>query len=150
MATGALTGVVRDSSGRAVPWAACTATKSATNAARTVVSTTEGVYTAASLLPGEYRVDVSIPGFRSERRGGVRIATGETTRLDFSLTVGDVREQVTVNAGTPVLRSGLTRPLVPGGYLLVGHAESLTGIRHGLELVRPAVYRRSAAASLAA
>jgi chemotaxis protein methyltransferase CheR len=44
----------------------------------------------------------------------------------------------------------LTRHLVPGGYLLVGHAESLTGIRHQLELVRPAVYRRSAAASLAA
>ncbi len=32
--------------------------------------------------------------------------------------------------------------LVPGGYLLVGHSESLTGIRHGLEAVKPAVYRR--------
>jgi chemotaxis protein methyltransferase CheR len=36
----------------------------------------------------------------------------------------------------------LTRRLVPGGYLLVGHSESLTGIRHSLQTVRPAVYRR--------
>jgi len=28
-----------------------------------------------------------------------------------------------------------------GGYLLVGHSESLTGIEHALEYVRPATYR---------
>jgi len=32
--------------------------------------------------------------------------------------------------------------LKPGGYLLVGHAESLTGIEHPLTYVQPAVYRR--------
>ncbi len=31
--------------------------------------------------------------------------------------------------------------LVPGGYLLVGHSESLTGIPHGLTMVRPATYQ---------
>jgi chemotaxis protein methyltransferase CheR len=36
----------------------------------------------------------------------------------------------------------LARRLVPGGYLLVGHSESLTGIKHPLQLVCPAVYRR--------
>jgi len=36
----------------------------------------------------------------------------------------------------------LTRRLVPGGYLLVGHAESLTGINHPLQTVKPATYRR--------
>ncbi|MEO8594804.1 MAG: protein-glutamate O-methyltransferase CheR [Candidatus Solibacter sp.] len=37
---------------------------------------------------------------------------------------------------------GLTRSLEPGGYLFVGHAESLTRISHGLEFVKPAVYRK--------
>ena len=37
----------------------------------------------------------------------------------------------------------LTRRLLPGGYLLVGHSESLTGIKHGLQAVRPATYRRT-------
>jgi chemotaxis protein methyltransferase CheR len=32
--------------------------------------------------------------------------------------------------------------LEPGGYLMVGHSESLTGLEHSLEYVRPAVYRR--------
>jgi Methylase of chemotaxis methyl-accepting proteins len=36
----------------------------------------------------------------------------------------------------------LARHLAPGGYLFVGHAESLTAIRHPLQTVRPAVYRR--------
>jgi chemotaxis protein methyltransferase CheR len=36
----------------------------------------------------------------------------------------------------------LTRLLIPGGYLLVGHSESLTSIKHSLESVRPAIYRR--------
>lgn len=40
------------------------------------------------------------------------------------------------------LVSRLTRRLVPGGYLLVGHSESLTGIKHSLQMVRPATYRR--------
>jgi len=36
----------------------------------------------------------------------------------------------------------LTDCLEPGGYLLTGHAESLTGIEHGLRYVQPAVYRK--------
>jgi chemotaxis protein methyltransferase CheR len=38
--------------------------------------------------------------------------------------------------------AGLTRHLEPGGYLFVGHAESLTRVPHGLEYVKPAVYRK--------
>jgi chemotaxis protein methyltransferase CheR len=36
----------------------------------------------------------------------------------------------------------LTAALEPGGYLFVGHAESLTRISHALEYVKPAVYRK--------
>jgi chemotaxis protein methyltransferase CheR len=36
----------------------------------------------------------------------------------------------------------LASHLVPGGYLLVGHSESLTAIKHSLRPVKPAVYRR--------
>jgi chemotaxis protein methyltransferase CheR len=32
--------------------------------------------------------------------------------------------------------------LAPGGYLFVGHSESLSGIAHGYTYVQPAVYRR--------
>ena len=36
----------------------------------------------------------------------------------------------------------LAECLEPGGYLFIGHAESLTRIPHRLEYVRPAVYRK--------
>ena len=36
--------------------------------------------------------------------------------------------------------------LEPGGWLFTGHAESLTGIGHALEYVRPAVYRKPGSA----
>jgi chemotaxis protein methyltransferase CheR len=39
----------------------------------------------------------------------------------------------------------LAASIEPGGYLFVGHAESLTGIDHPLTYVQPAVYRKDAA-----
>lgn len=36
----------------------------------------------------------------------------------------------------------LAHQLVPGGYLLTGHAESLNGVAHQLEYVCPATYRK--------
>lgn len=32
--------------------------------------------------------------------------------------------------------------LEPGGYLFVGHSEGLTGIRHNLQQIQPAIYRK--------
>jgi chemotaxis protein methyltransferase CheR len=36
----------------------------------------------------------------------------------------------------------LSGSLESGGYLFIGHAESLSGLDHGLEYVRPAIYRK--------
>lgn len=36
----------------------------------------------------------------------------------------------------------LVRHLEPGGYLMIGHAESLTSIQHPLKLVKPSIYRK--------
>jgi chemotaxis protein methyltransferase CheR len=36
----------------------------------------------------------------------------------------------------------LGKLLEPGGYLFVGHSESLNGMDHGLHYVQPAIYRK--------
>src|SRR5262245_4177372 len=104
VAAGEITGIIHDSDGGAVPGAAVTVTNLATNQQRVVNSTADGAYTAASLAPGEYRLDVELAGFKPVRREGVRLATGEKARIDFDLSVGDIREQVTVVGDSPIVR----------------------------------------------
>src|SRR5689334_13427819 len=105
VAAGELTGIIQDSGGGTVPSATVTVTNIATNQQRVVHSTADGVYTAASLPPGDYRIDVELAGFKPIRREGVRLTTGEKARIDFDLAVGDVREQITVVGNTPIVRS---------------------------------------------
>lgn len=104
-ASGEVAGLVRDQAGDAVPGASITVTDIRTNRQRVVVSDADGRYTAPSLAPGEYRLDLSLAGFKAVRRDGLRLSTGEKARVDIDLEVGDVREQVTVVAGTPAVRS---------------------------------------------
>src|SRR5438046_1740700 len=74
VAAGELTGVVSDPAGAAVPGATITVTNVATNRQRVIVSTRNGVYTAASLPPGDYRIDIELTGFKSVRRDDILVA----------------------------------------------------------------------------
>jgi carboxypeptidase family protein len=104
-ASATVTGAVRDQGGAAVPGATITVSNLATNQARIAVTTGAGMYAVVGLSPGEYRVTVDLPGFKAIERTGIRLTTGETARLDFTVAVGDVREEVTVTADAPPLRA---------------------------------------------
>jgi chemotaxis protein methyltransferase CheR len=45
------------------------------------------------------------------------------------------------NATQQQVICGLQQALRPGGYLLIGHSETLNGVQHSLQYVSPAVYR---------
>src|SRR5262245_31408711 len=105
VAAGEITGLVKDQDGAAVPGASITVTETQTNRQRVVVSTGDGLYTVASLAPGEYRLDLELAGFKPVRREGVRVSTGEKARIDFDISVGDIREQVTVVGDAPIVRA---------------------------------------------
>ena len=104
VASGSITGIVKDQAGAVVPGATVTVTDIATNRQRVVASTGGGVYTAPSLAPGSYRIDIERAGFKPTRREGILESTGESLRVDFELSVGDLREQLTVTADAPILR----------------------------------------------
>ncbi len=105
VAAGEMTGLVKDQAGAAVPGATVTVTDVNTNRQRVVTSSAQGVYAVPSLPPGDYRLDVELTGFRSVRRAGIHLATGEKARIDFDLAVGNISEQVTVTADSPMLRA---------------------------------------------
>src|SRR5438270_3985573 len=94
----AITGAIADAAGEPVPGATVTVTNQATNQPRIAVTTADGVYAVPGLLPGQYRLEITVPGFKTIRHSGIRLATGQKARLDFTVTVGDVREDVTVTS----------------------------------------------------
>src|SRR5262245_6464826 len=102
---GDITGVLTDQSGAAVPGATVTITNVATNRQRVVTSTSDGAYTAASLAPGDYRIEIALSGFTPVRRDGVTVVTGQKTRVDVVLSVGAVGEVVHVTSDASMLRS---------------------------------------------
>jgi hypothetical protein len=102
---GQITGIVADSAGAAVPGVTVTAVQIATGVTRSVICSASGVYTIAGLVPGEYGIDIVLHGFKPIRRRGVRVETGQTVRLDFTLDIGAVNEAVTVTADAPSLRA---------------------------------------------
>ncbi|HEX7138799.1 MAG TPA: carboxypeptidase-like regulatory domain-containing protein, partial [Vicinamibacterales bacterium] len=105
VASGEITGIVKDQAGAAVPGATVTVTNVATNVSRVTVSTGEGAYAVSGLGPGDYRVDAELSGFKPVRREGIKVSTGEKARIDFDLAVGGVNEQVTVVADVQPLRT---------------------------------------------
>src|SRR5688572_3242315 len=102
---GQVTGTIIDMQRAPAAGATVTATRVRGGAVRTVVSSSSGDYTLPALAPGEYRIEVELSGFRPIRREGVRVETGETIRLDFTLVVGTLTDATTVTADAPVLRA---------------------------------------------
>ena len=83
-AAGEITGVVKDPAGAAVPGATITVTELRTNLQRVVVSTEEGVYTAASLAPGEYRLEIEL---RDSSRCVARACAWRQVRRRASISI---------------------------------------------------------------
>ncbi len=106
--TGTLLGNVTDSSGAAVPGATVTATNVEKNTSRNVVSNEAGYYILTSLPNGTYTVDAELQGFKKVARQNVKVDVNTTVRVDLSLTVGQMTEEVTVSADSPVLQTDRT------------------------------------------
>ena len=94
---GSIVGAVTDSSGSRVPGASVQAVQTATNSARTTVTTDAGEYAFVGLVPGTYTVTVTKEGFGKQTRS-VNVAV--SARVDTSMTLGveGTSSTVTVDA----------------------------------------------------
>jgi hypothetical protein len=104
VAGGTLSGTITDPSGAAVANAQVVIKNSATGVARSVTTNTDGFYSAANLLPGEYEVAVSATGFNTGIKKGITINVGSQPVFNLALQIGTVSNSVEVSTEGPTVQ----------------------------------------------
>ena len=102
---GAVLGVVLDPSGAAVAGAQVTVVNLDTGFTKTVSTGPEGSFEVLALPIGPYSITVSLQGFKTWKLERLVLNIGERSRLSPVLEVGDVREQVSVEATTELIQT---------------------------------------------
>ena len=101
---GSIAGTVTDASRAVLPGVTVAASSPALiEKVRSTVTDGKGLYQLPDLPPGVYTVTFSLAGFSTSRREGVTLTTGFTANVGAQLSVGDVKETVTVKGSTPVV-----------------------------------------------
>jgi carboxypeptidase family protein len=100
---GRLSGTVLDASGAVLPGATIMLTSEQTNQVQTAVSGEGGAFLFPQVLVGTYKVEISLQGFRTTTFTKVSIAVGQEYALTARLELGNVTENVTVEAGTSLV-----------------------------------------------
>ncbi|HEY1901946.1 MAG TPA: carboxypeptidase regulatory-like domain-containing protein [Terracidiphilus sp.] len=94
--TGAISGVVLDPANRVIANAEVLAVNDATQASRSVMTTTEGVFRVLLLPPGNYSVTVKAAGFAERTARPIEVTVSETTSLNMKLAIAAASASVQV------------------------------------------------------
>ena len=105
IATGSLTGTVKDASGAVVRGAAITLTNDSTGVVARTRSTSTGTYVFEAVNPGTYTLQGENTGFKTFVSSGVIVHIQVVDTIDIPLQTGAITERVTVTAGAPLLQS---------------------------------------------
>lgn len=127
---GTINGTVLDSAGALVPGAKITVTDPATGASSTTESSEAGTYTVPDLPVGTYTIRAEKQGFKAIIRSGITLNSASTIRVDFTLEIGEVRQEIEVTGDVSMVKTEETKisstvsnlmiqqlPLVVGGAL---------------------------------
>ena len=153
-ATGAISGLVLDTSGGAVTDAEIQVIDARTEAlARRLTTNADGAFTAPLLPPATYYVVVNKSGFAQSKAEGIEVHVTETARVTISLKPGAVTEKVeisaqvtsveTTNATTgQSIDTSTVRELAPGHAELSATAHPVHWRAERTECLRPARSRQ--------
>ncbi|MFN7983217.1 MAG: TonB-dependent receptor [Vicinamibacterales bacterium] len=105
-----IAGVVRDTSGLAMPGVTVEAASPALiEKVRTVTTDGEGRYSVVDLRPGTYTVTFTLTGFSTVKREGIVLGTGFTASVNVAMQVGSLEETITVSGAAPVVDTSSMR-----------------------------------------
>jgi hypothetical protein len=103
-ARGTIAGTVRDASKGIIPGASVTITNVAMGTSVPVTTNEVGWFQAPYLIPGTYRVEVEISGFKKFARE-IEVRINDRLEVDVVLEIGQSTESVDVTASTPLLET---------------------------------------------
>ncbi len=81
------------------------ATNVAMNTTASSVTNEQGNYEIPYLVPGIYRIEVELSGFKKAIRDGIELHVADRQALDFTLELGAMTESVTVGAQSELLET---------------------------------------------
>src|SRR5438093_2540890 len=102
-ATAQISGTVKDQTGAVLPGVEVTATQTDTGITRTTVTNETGSYALLNLALGPYRLEASLPGFRTYRQTGIVLQVNSNPVINLVLEIGQVTEQVEVQANAALV-----------------------------------------------
>ena len=88
-----------------MPASAVVVTNTGTGIKNNTRTSAEGYYTVPFLDPGYYEISVTMSGFKTTTRSGIKLDLGQVARIDFRLDVGTQSEQVVVTSTAPLVQS---------------------------------------------
>jgi len=94
---GSISGHISDATGAVIPGATVTLTNTATNTSRSTVTTAAGDYTFPDVPTATYAIKIERSGFKIVTTS-VDLQMQQSLRQDFTMSVGDVTQTVTVEA----------------------------------------------------
>jgi hypothetical protein len=101
----ALSGRVTDQSGAGVPGATVAAKDTDMGISRETVTDAAGRYQLPALPVGRYEVAATKSGFAVAVRSGINLVVGQDATADLSLKVGNVTEQIRVDANVSMVNT---------------------------------------------
>src|SRR2546421_8592194 len=103
--TAQVSGTVKDQSGAVLPGVQATVTQTATGLTRSVVTDESGFYLLPNLPVGPYKLEASLPGFRTFEQTGIVLQVGSNPVINVALQVGQVAETVEVQADAALVET---------------------------------------------
>jgi len=97
------TGVVTDSTGAVIQKATVTVRNQETGIEKVVTTTSTGLWSVPFLDPGTYDVRAEARQFKVVDKTAIKLVTGQTAVVNFSLPPGSVSETITVDTSSQLL-----------------------------------------------
>ncbi len=98
--TASITGTVRDASGAVIAGADVKVTSTAIGLTRALTTNEDGDYLAGALPAGTYDLVISAKGFKSFSARGITVRVSEKARVDVTLEVGQMTENIIVEGAS--------------------------------------------------